>query len=469
MRAVSVLPANTVPVTLSFHGGVGTVTGSAFLLRRGGRELLVDCGMYQGERRWRERNWQPLGFAASDLDGVVLTHAHLDHCGRLPLLTRAGYRQPVWCTPGTQRLAPLVLRDSAHLQEHYARAAFTGHFSRHRQPAPLYRASEVEAAIKLLTPVDYGVARTIADDITVTFSRAGHILGAASALVDLGGETVLFSGDLGRTDHPILLPRQPPPAARTVVLESTYGDRAHPPATASHDVTARSVRDTIRRGGSVLIPAFALDRTEIVLRTLSELTHAGAIPRVPVYVDSPMALAAWEIYRDPHLRSELRADLPRQIAGDLDLRLAPTAEESMALNMPPEPSIVVSASGMASGGRVVHHLMSMLPHPRHTVLLTGYQATGTPGRLLAEGATELKLYGRYLPVRATIVTDEGFSVHADADELLAWLQQLPSPPEVVYLVHGEEQSRQTLARTIRQATGWCVVTPALGETVSLGG
>lgn len=457
------------PVTVAFHGAVGTVTGSMFLLRRGGRDILVDCGLYQGDRQWRQRNWERMPFAAADIDAVVLTHAHLDHCGRLPLLTRAGYRGPVCCTPGTSRLAPLVLRDSAHLQEHYAQAAFTGRFSRHRMPAPLYRSGDADDACKLLAPVDYGVTQTLAEDITVTFSRAGHILGAASALVDLGGEKVLFSGDLGRTDHPILVPRKAPPAARTIVLESTYGNRTHPSVAAAHDLLAERVTDTIRRGGSVLIPAFALDRTEIVLRTLGDLTRVGAIPRVPVYVDSPMALAAWEIYRDPSMRSELRDDLPRVVAGDLDLRLARTAEESMVLNEPPEPSIVVSASGMASGGRVVHHLLSMLPRPNDTVILTGYQASGTPGRLLADGATELKLYGRYVPVRATVMIDEGFSVHADAGELMAWLHQLPTAPEVIYLVHGEDESRRALARRIREETGWCAVTPSRGETVRLNG
>lgn len=461
------MATSTTPITLTFDGAVGTVTGSMFLLHCGSRDVLVDCGMYQGDRQWRQRNWQHLPFQASDIDGVVLTHAHLDHCGRLPLLTRAGYREPVLCTPGTSRLAPLVLRDSAHLQEHYAEAAFTGHFSRHRMPAPLYHSADADDASKLLTPVDYGVTEKIVDNITVTFSRAGHILGAASALIELDGETILFSGDLGRPDHPVLLPRQPPPAARTVVLESTYGDRTHPSAAPTDDILARTVRDTIRRGGSVLIPAFALDRTEIVLRTLDDLTRAGSIPRVPVHVDSPMALAAWQIYRDPALRHELRKGLPGDIARDLDLRLARTAQESIALNAPSEPSIIVSASGMASGGRVVHHLQSMLPNPENAVVLTGYQASGTPGRQLAEGATELKLYGRYVPVRATVVADEGFSVHADADELVSWLREMPEPPEVVYLVHGEDESRQSLARRIRKETGWCVVVPTLGEVVRL--
>jgi metallo-beta-lactamase family protein len=453
------------PVTLSFLGAVGTVTGSSFLVRHGADSILVDCGLYQGDRTWRQRNWDRLPYDASALSGVVLTHAHLDHCGGLPRLTRSGYRGPVWCTEGTRQLAPLVLRDSAHLQERYAEAARAGGFSRHLPPAPLYRGHDVEDVVRLLRGIDYGRPQVVAQDTTVTFTRAGHILGAASALLTVGDETILFSGDLGRSDHPILLPREAPPAARTVVLEATYGNRTHARPATPHEELARTIRETVRRGGSILIPAFALDRTELVLRALSELTRSGAIPRVPAHVDSPMALAAWDIYREQTMRSELRGELSASIADELDLRLARTAEESIQLNYPREPSIVVSASGMASGGRVVHHLMSMLPEAYNSVVLTGYQASGTPGRLLADGEAAIKLYGRYVPVRANVVVDEEFSVHADADELVTWLQDLPSPPDTVYLVHGEDESRRSLAERIRERTGWLVVTPTLHETV----
>ena len=451
--------------TLTFWGAVGTVTGSSFLLERDGHRLLVDCGLYQGERVWRRRNWAPQPYLPSDIDDIVLTHAHLDHCGRIPALTREGYAGRVWCTEGTRRLAALVLRDSAHLQEEYAEAARAGGFSRHDPPHPPYTGADAESAIRALRPIAYNTPQVLPSGAVLTLGRAGHILGSATAHVRLDRASVLFSGDLGRTSHPLLRPREDPPAARTVVVEATYGDRAHPDPGDAHGAFAEAINGALGRGGSVLVPAFAIDRTEVVLRALSDMTRAGSIPDVPVHVDSPMAIAAWDVYRSADLRGELRADLPARVVDNLDLHLAHSAEESIELNHPRRPSIVVSASGMLAGGRIVHHLQSMLPDSRNTVVLTGFQASGTPGRLLADGATELRLYGRYVPVRAQVVTDEGFSVHADSDELLAWLERLPHAPETVYVVHGEDQARRRLAEKVRAATGWCVAVPGLGESV----
>lgn len=465
MTAMSASTPESGPTTLTFAGATGTVTGSTFLMQHEGRSVLVDCGLYQGERTWRRRNWQPLTFDATSVDDLVLTHAHLDHCGRIPLLTREGYDGPVWCTEGTRRLAAVVLRDSAHLQETYAESARVGGFSKHDPPQPLYRAADAEEAIRLLRPVDYGTSQRLASDGILTLSRAGHILGAACALVELGEARVLFSGDLGRPTHPVLRSREAPPAAGTVVLESTYGDRVHPTPELAHDAMAEAIRTTIAGGGSVLMPAFAVDRTEVVLRVLSELVRDGRIPDVPVHVDSPMALRTWDIYRAPDLRHELRADLPARVVDNLDLHYAHSAQDSMRLNNPSAPSIVISASGMGTGGRVVHHLQSMLPDGRNTVVLTGYQAVGTRGRALADGVRQLKMFGRYVPVRARVVVDDEFSVHADAHELLSWLEELPEPPEQVYLVHGEEDSREALAERIRDATGWLVIVPRLGEKV----
>jgi len=466
--APSTTPPSTTttgPVALTFAGATGTVTGSAFVMEHAGRRVVVDCGLYQGERQWRRRNWQPLPFAATSVNDLVLTHAHLDHCGRIPLLTREGYTGPVWCTEGTRRLGAVVLRDSAHLQEEYAESARIGGFSKHDPPQPLYRAADAEDAIRLMRPVDYDTAHPLECGGTLRLTRAGHILGSACALVELGEAKVLFSGDLGRATHPLLLPRQPPPAARTVVLESTYGDRSHPVSEQPHAAMAATIRDAVARGGSVLMPAFAIDRTEVVLRTLSELLRDGLIPDVPVHVDSPMALKAWDIYRAADLRHELRADLPPRVVDNLDLHYAHSAQESMRLNNPASPCIVVSASGMGTGGRVVHHLQSMLPDGRNAVVLTGYQAVGTRGRALVDGVRQLKMFGRYVPVRAEVVMDDEFSVHADADELLSWLEDLPEAPEQVYLVHGEEDSREALATRIRNATGWLVIVPRLGERV----
>jgi metallo-beta-lactamase family protein len=455
--------------TLTFLGATGTVTGSKFLLESEGRRTMVDCGLYQGESTWRRLNWKPLPVDPESISDVVLTHAHLDHCGHLPALVRGGFAGPTWCTHGTAALASIVLRDSAHLQEEDAENARLGGFSRHDPPRPLYDAADAETAISSFKPVDYHQHCDLDSGVGLTLSRAGHILGSATALVTIGAGSVLFSGDLGRIRHPLLLPREAPPAARTIIVESTYGDRTHPAdGDIAHKILADTIRRTVRRGGSVLIPAFAVDRTELVLHALSQLTASGDIPALPVYVDSPMALAALDVYRSASMREELRPDLPARLVDLPNLHTAHTAQESMLLNEPQTPSIIISASGMATGGRVVHHLQHLLPDRRNTVVLTGYQAVGTRGRLLAEGATELKMYGGYVPVRAEVVVDHGFSVHADSTELLAWLRELPTPPETVYIVHGEPESSRAMATMLRSQTGWCVVVPRLGEKVRVG-
>ena len=451
--------------TLSFLGAAGTVTGSKFLVEEGRSSLMVDCGLYQGDRRWRRLNWEPPHWAANTLGDVVVTHAHLDHCGYLPALVRSGYGGPVWVTHGTAQLAAIVLRDSAHLQEEDALHAATGGWSRHDPPLPLYTLADAERAIDQFRPQPYDVPFALTSGGAVTFGRAGHILGSATALVEVAGSSILFSGDLGRPSHPLLRPRATPAAARTVVIESTYGNRTHPPGDGSHAVLAATIRRTIGRGGSVVIPAFAVDRTELVLLALARLRAAGSIPDVPVYVDSPMALRALEVYNQPEAATELAGTGLGELSAIHDLRAARTADESKALNNPGRPCIIVSASGMATGGRVVHHLRHLLPHPRNSVILTGYQAVGTRGRDLMEGAHEVKIMGQYVRVRAEVVADDEFSVHADADELLGWLQEMPTPPETVYLVHGEPDASVALAARVREAFDCAVVVPRLGERV----
>ena len=457
------MPTST-PTSLTFLGASGTVTGSKFLIEHGGRRLMVDCGLYQGEREWRRLNWKPLPVDPSTISDVVLTHSHLDHCGYLPALVRQGFAGPTWATEGTAELAAIILRDSAHLQEEDAETARRGGYSRHDPPLPLYTEADAERSIRTLRTCEFHQTRELGDGLCFTFRRAGHILGSATVLVEAGGSSILFSGDLGRPDHPVLLPREAPPAARTVVLESTYGDRDHPePLAEDHAAFADAIRRTIRRGGSVLIPAFAVDRTELVLQTLGDMLERGVIPSAPIYVDSPMALAALDVYRRGRYSGEL---LPGAFSAQLPtLHAAHSADESRALNNPRKPSIIISASGMASGGRVVHHLKSLLPDQRNTVVLTGYQAAGTRGRSLLDGAHEVKIMGRYVPVRAEIVNDEEFSVHADSSELIDWLLQIPQPPETVYLVHGELTAAEALAKRIRHETGWTVAVPRLGERV----
>ncbi len=457
---------------LTFLGAAGTVTGSRFLVDTGSSRVLVDAGLYQGLKELRRRNWDELGVPPGSVDAVVLTHAHLDHSGYLPRLVRDGFTGPVLCTEDTRKLAAIVLRDSAHLQEEDARYANERGYSKHRPALPLYDDGDVVRTLPLISPVAFGERCQAAPDVHVTLSPAGHILGSATVLLEAAGSRVLFSGDLGRGNHPLLRAAPSPPGVDVVVVESTYGDREHPDA--DPDVLAAAVRRTAKRGGTVLVPAFAVDRTELVLLELDRLTRAGQVPRLPVYVDSPMALAALEVYRaalrshSAQLRPEAAGALDRLGDGDgLDLRAVREVADSVALNEPDYPCIVISASGMATGGRVVHHLAHQLPDPRNCVVLTGYQAVGTRGRQLLEGATQLKMHGRYVPVRAEVVEVQDFSVHADADETIGWLRRSPARPRVAYVVHGEPEAAYALARRIGSDLGWDAVVPRQGERVRL--
>ena len=452
---------------LTFLGAVDTVTGSRFLLEAGGARVLVDAGLYQGLAVHRSRNWDPFPVDPAGIDHVVLTHAHLDHTGYLPRLVKDGFSGRVTCTAETADLAAIVLRDSAHLQQEDARYANYAGFSRHRPALPLYDDADVEQALGLIEPVDLEHPLRLGPDVTLTLRSAGHILGSATAALRLGEQRVAFSGDLGRAHHPLLRPPADPPEADTIVVESTYGDRRHPPP--DPQLLADAVSRTVARGGSVLVPAFAVDRTELVLLELRRLMERGDIPDVPVFVDSPMALAALDCYRraasrgGPQLRPEAR-----ELLADLDgpdVHAVHDVEGSMRLNRPRTPSIVISASGMASGGRVVHHLAHQLPDRRNCVVLTGYQAEGTRGRQLAEGARQVKIHGHYVPVRAEVVTLTDFSVHADAHETVDWLSRAPVPPRTVYVVHGEPRSAAALARRVSEELGWTAVVPRYGERV----
>jgi metallo-beta-lactamase family protein len=459
--------------TLQFLGGAGTVTGSKYLVRTDEAAVLIDCGLFQGLRELRERNWEPTAFDPAAIDAVVVTHAHVDHCGYLPRLVAAGYRGPVFMTTATAELARIVLPDCAHLLEEEAAYANRKGFSRHHPALPLYTQDDAWRALELIEPVSIATEFTPAPNVAARFVPAGHILGAASIRLRAGeaGPTIGFSGDLGRMSHPFLIGPEPIGDVDVLLVESTYGDRLHPVTDPSEDL-AGAITRTIERGGNVLIPAFAVDRTEVMLHHLARLVRTGRIPRdVPVFVDSPMALSALEVYRraferhDPDIRAGAGSAAHQfSLPG---LREVREVEESKALNRPSRPSIVVSASGMATGGRVVHHLAHWLPDARNTVLLVGYQAQGTRGRQLLEGATELKMLGRYVPVRAEIVDLPQFSVHADAAELLDWVAAATEPPDTVYVVHGEPAASVALARSIREKLQWTAVVPRHGERVRL--
>jgi metallo-beta-lactamase family protein len=454
--------------TLRFLGAAGTVTGSKFLVTGAGGRLLVDCGLYQGERELRRRNWTPLPVLDPPPGAVVLTHAHLDHCGWLPRLVRLGFGGPVYCSPWTAKVAAIVLRDAAHLQEEDAEFAARHGYSRHRVPLPLFDTYDAEKAIAMLRPLPLGQRRELQGGLGVTLHRAGHILGSATVYVHADGRSVLFSGDLGRQDHPLLAPPDPAPAADAVVIESTYGDRTHAPRRL--EALAEPIDRALKRGGVVLIPAFAVDRTPVLLMALRQLIRDCLLPPVPVYVDSPMALAALDVYRaavragDREIRPlvRVRGDDPFD-PGELHLVHSP--EESKRLDLVDRPCVIISASGMATGGRVVHHLQQLAPNPRNLILLPGFQVAGTRGRALLDGARALKMYGGYVPVRAEVVGLPEFSAHADADELLAWLRTAPRPPRTCYVVHGEPDAAQALAGRVDADLGWCAAVARQDEQV----
>jgi len=456
--------------TLTFLGGAGTVTGSKYLIDTGTAKILVDCGMFQGDKDLRERNWAPFPVPPADITAIVVTHAHMDHVGYLPRLVKQGYDGPIWATDGTQLLGEIVLLDSAHLQEQDAEDAAKGGYSKHAVPQPLYTVADVGATMRLFRFMDFDTDVTVAEGVTVRAVRAGHILGSASVTVTTPDAAVLFSGDLGRHDHPVLKPRETPDGVPTVLIESTYGDREHPEWTKTpHEEFADAIRRTAKRGGSILIPAFAVDRTEVLLKTLAEMKAAGRIPDLPVYVNSPMGIKALDVYQSPTQRDELREDLRSRDLLDLsNVHEVTSAEDSIKLNTPAHPCIIISSSGMATGGRVVHHLEHLLPDKKNTIIFTGYQAHGTRGQLLVGGATELKMFGHLVPVKAEVLMDDGFSVHADASDLIDWLAALHPAPKIVYCVHGESGG-PALAERIQKELGLKAVVAEQGQTVHLAG
>lgn len=455
---------------LRFLGGAGTVTGSKYWLSHGESAVMIDCGLFQGLKELRLRNWSSLPIDPSGLYSVVLSHAHLDHCGHLPKLVSDGFEGVVHATPDTTRLVSIVLPDSAHLQEEEARYANRKGYSRHHPALPLYDSEDVARTLPLLRDLDCGERREVAPSVWATLRRSGHILGSTSVRLEIAGRVVTFSGDLGRSSHPLLRPPEPIGDTDVLVVESTYGDQVHDDAHAL-EILRDSIRTTVDRGGTVVVPAFAVDRTEVLLHHLGHLDDRGELPAVPVYVDSPMALAALRVYRDAIERhsDEIRPEIFSDPTPFLEHRVLEVheAEDSKRLTASDEPKIIISASGMASGGRVVHHLARFLPDRRNSVILVGYQAAGTRGRSLADGANEVKMLGRYVRVRAEVVNLPAFSVHADASGIVDWLRTASRTPDAVYVTHGEPDASRSLAARIRSELDWVAVVPGHDELVSL--
>jgi metallo-beta-lactamase family protein len=462
---------------LTFLGAAGSVTGSKYLVEAAGKRLLVDCGLFQGSQELQDRNYKPLSIDPKTIDYLVLTHAHLDHTGWLPVLVKAGYRGPIFANPATIELTTLLLKDSAHLQEEDTLHAQIHKDSRHADPQPLYTSEDVDPALKLIKSMPRSGTFDISPEFRVTSFDAGHILGSSSLELTIseGGKrtVVVFSGDIGRYSQPILNdPTTPPSSADVLICESTYGDREHPEGDAA-ELLAGIVNRVAKRGGSIVIPAFAIGRTQTFMYYLRQLEDQQRIPRLPVYVDSPMALSATDLYlkhKEDHDLDYTREEGSGK--GDpLDVHefhLTRTVEDSKAINNVKTPCIIISASGMISGGRVLHHLVQRLPDARNAVILAGFQAQGTRGRALQEGAKSLKIYGQDVPVGAEIVELGQFSAHAGKSELLRWLTGLPSPPKQTYLTHGEPVAAQALQAAIQEKFKWKVAVARYLDTVPAG-
>lgn len=457
--------------SITFLGAAGTVTGSKFLLEHENRQVLVDCGLFQGTKDLRQRNWEPTPLDVEKLDAVVLTHAHIDHTGGLPRLVAQGFRGPVISTPGTRDLCGLLLPDSARIQEEEARYANKHGYSKHHPALPLYSEADAKRALELFETFGYGRAREIVPGIVLTFVPAGHILGSAICVFDLLStrQRVVFTGDLGRYNAPILKDPTAVKSATTLIAESTYGDRAHRESNPMDDL-AEIVNDTVKRKGVLVIPAFAVGRTQEILYHLDNLERAKRIPELPVFVDSPMACDATPIYlahaSDHDLDMQKLVYEGKSPLQTRHTRFVSSANESKLLNQFKGPGVIISASGMATGGRILHHLKVRAPHPDNTILFVGYQSVGTRGRRMLDGEPTIRIHGEEVPVRARLLQISGFSAHADWSEMLKWMDGFEFPPKQVLLVHGEDSALAALGAKVQQK-GWPVQIPKHLEKVEL--
>jgi metallo-beta-lactamase family protein len=461
--------------SLSFWGAAGTVTGSKYLIESDHGRLLIDCGLFQGQRELRDRNWQEPPFNAASVNAVLLTHAHIDHTGYLPRLVRHGFRGPVYCSKGTADLLRILLPDSARLQEEEADYRNRHKITKFTPALPLYTEDDARETLKLLQVVpNDGTAISISKDITAEFRIAGHILGSSHVLVTVnsqgGSRRILFSGDLGKYDQPIIRDPATPPACDYLLIESTYGDRLHDPEEPKIALE-RIINDAAQHGGAVLIPAFAVGRAQEIVYLIRELEDEKRIPVLPVCVDSPMAAAATRAYAgdkdeqdEEYVLALKRTPTPMQTHSML---ACSTRDESKRINKMEGARIIISASGMMNGGRILHHALRLLPDANATVVFVGYQAAGTLGRRVSDGEKHVKVLGQWIPVQCKIEKIGGFSAHADWKEILRWLQDMATPPKKVFVIHGEGEAADAMAQHIRERFGWDIEVPQYGERVEL--
>ncbi|HEX5036048.1 MAG TPA: MBL fold metallo-hydrolase [bacterium] len=450
--------------SLQFIGATGTVTGSKYLLTFGKHHYMIDCGLFQGLKVLRQRNWHPLPIQPGRIDSVVLTHAHIDHTGYLPLLIKSGFRGHAYATPATRALCGVLLPDSGHLQEEDADFANRHKFSKHHPALPLYTEADAREALKYFESVGFHKRVELSRHVSFQFLPAGHILGAAIVQFMVSGRTITFSGDLGRPKSDIMKPPVPVRETDYLVVESTYGDRCHPredPKTVIKD----AIVETLEKGGTVLIPAFAVGRAQQVLFLLNELKNSGDLPNVPIYVNSPMATDATHIFRD--INGDLAISREKfqelfQIA-----KFVTSVEESKRIATSRQPSIIISASGMATGGRVLHHLKFLAPEPKNLILFVGFQAAGTRGEAMMDGADEIKIHGMKIPVRAQVKLIDTLSAHADSDEIMGWLKQFSRAPKMTFITHGEPLASEALRKRIEEELHWECEVPDYLETFQL--
>ncbi len=448
---------------LTFLGAAGTVTGSKYLIEAGGLRILVDCGLFQGYKNLRLLNWQPMPFSTKEIDAVVLTHAHIDHSGALPLLVKQGYRGPVYATRATAELCGLLLPDSGHLQEADADFANRHKSSKHHPALPLYTEEDARRALKLFKPLEFDELLTLGP-LQLRLRGAGHILGASSVELRQGNRSLLMSGDLGRSDDLMMKPPVPIEHGDTLVIESTYGDRTHDEGDHAGEL-ADVIRRTAARGGMVIVPAFAVGRTQALLYQIWLLKKAKLIPDLPVFLDSPMAIDTTSIYQRHANEHRLSADDCRHMGSVA--RFCRTSDQSRELNQLTYPAIIISASGMATGGRILHHLMNHLGDHRCSVVFAGFQAGGTRGARLVAGERSIRIFGQDVAVNAEIVSLPGMSAHADAGQIMDWLRTAKRPPKHVYITHGEQDASDALRRRIQRELGWHASVPMMGDVVEL--
>jgi len=451
-------------LTLISLGGASTVTGSKHLLTNGDKRILIDCGLFQGLKNLRELNWARLPIAPKDIDAVVLTHAHLDHSGYLPKLVRDGFRGKIYATSATRDVAELILRDSGYLQENEAEYANRKGFSKHKPALPLYTLKDAERSLEQFSTVPFGKPVQLPGDATLTFRYAGHILGAATADIEWGSKRIVFSGDLGRYGDPMLPDPAPVPDADYIIIESTYGNRIHDTANTT-EVLGEVVERTVKRGGTVVIPSFAVGRAQSLLYHLWKLRTAGRLSRVPIYLDSPMAINATDLlhaHSDDHRLTHDECTAICEVA-----TYTRDVEASKTITASPWPKVVISASGMATGGRVLHHLKSFATDPKNTILFSGYQAAGTRGRAMVQGAREIKIHGQWIPVRAAVDDLSVLSAHADSNELMRWLSGFQREPSRVFIVHGEDEASEALRARIDRELGWNATVPRQDQVFDL--